>query len=83
MTLVYLNLTRFCFIVPYAVCIEKNNDKKSSKKILPSYPNLFEHVTTNTFFLEGLMREREYRLLRKQAQNVFYYCYFFEFGSHV
>ena len=74
MTLVYLNLTRFCFIVPYALCIEKNNDKN---------PNLFEHVTTNTFFLEGLMREREYRLLRKQAQNVFYYCYFFEFGSHV
>ena len=57
MTLVYLNLTRFCFIVPYALCIEKNNDKKSSKKILPSYPNLFEHVTTNIFF--GGADERE------------------------
>ena len=28
MTLVYLNLTRFCFSVPYALCIEKNNGKK-------------------------------------------------------
>ena len=29
MTWVYLNLTRFCFGVPYAHCVEKNNDKKN------------------------------------------------------
>ena len=29
---VYLNLTRFCFSVLYAICIEKNNDKKVKNK---------------------------------------------------
>ena len=37
---VFKNLTRFCLSVPYALCIEKDNDKKSKKKkkkkILPS-----------------------------------------------
>ena len=48
MTWVYLNLTRSYFSVPRAYCIEKNNDKKSKKeKILPTYPNFFEHVTLN------------------------------------
>ena len=28
----YLNLTRFCFSVPYALCIEKINVKKSKQK---------------------------------------------------
>ena len=32
MICVYLNLTRFCFSVPYALCIEKNNVKKSKQK---------------------------------------------------
>ena len=32
MTWVYLNLTRFCFSVPYALCIEKINVKKSKQK---------------------------------------------------
>ena len=31
MTWVYLNLTRFCFGVPYALDVEKNDDKKSKK----------------------------------------------------
>ena len=32
----FKNLTRFCLSVPYALCIEKNNDKKSKEKILPT-----------------------------------------------
>ena len=38
--LVYLNLARFCFSVPYALCIEK--------RILPTYSNFFEHVAPKT-----------------------------------
>ena len=29
---VYLNLTTFCFSVPYSLSIEKNNDKKATTK---------------------------------------------------
>ena len=37
MTWVCLILTRFCFSVPYALCIEKNIDKKVEKKQSPAY----------------------------------------------
>ena len=42
MTSVCWNLTRFCFIVPNAFCIEKKNDKKGKKTL--TYSNYFEHV---------------------------------------
>ena len=44
---VFKNLTRFCFSVPYALCIEKNNDKKNNK-ILPSYTSFIKQLTPNT-----------------------------------
>lgn len=33
--------------VPYALCIETNNEKKVKKKILTTYSNCFEHVAPN------------------------------------
>ena len=53
MTWVYSDLTRFCLSVPLYSLYRKNNDKKvkkNKKKILPTYPNLFEHLTRNNFF---------------------------------
>ena len=32
MTSLYFSLTRFCFNVPYAICIEKKNDPKKKKE---------------------------------------------------
>ena len=32
----FLNSTRFCFSVPYVLCMEKNYDKKRKKNTLPS-----------------------------------------------
>ena len=36
----YLRSARFSFSVRYAVCIEKNNDKKSKKNPTYNYPSL-------------------------------------------
>ena len=51
-------MARLCFIIPYALCIEKkkyDEKKKKKKKIPPTYPNVFEHVTPNTYnFFLGL-----------------------------
>ena len=48
----YLNLTRFCFSVPYALCIKKIMIKKNFfKSYLPTYTNFFEHVTPNTYYI--------------------------------
>ena len=47
MTWLYLNVTRNCFSVPYA--LEKNTMIKKIKKTLPTYPNFFEHVAPNTY----------------------------------
>ena len=48
MTWVCLNLTRFCFSVPYAPYI-KNDDKKRLEKVLPTYPTLFEDLAPNRY----------------------------------
>ena len=49
MTSVYLDLTRFCFSVLYALCIKKeNNDKKNQKKnsnfLLSKLQNKFRKI---------------------------------------
>ena len=54
MTSVYWNLARFWFNVPYAIDIEKKmikmiKENAKKKKILPTYPNFFEHVSLNTY----------------------------------
>ena len=49
MTWVYLNVTRNCFSVSYALEKKKYNDEKSLKNVLATYISLFEHVAPNTY----------------------------------
>ena len=65
MTSLYFSLTRFCFNVPYAICIEKKNDpkKKKKKKIRSTCPNFFEHVTPNTHIYIRPKQKRQEKML--------------------